>query len=148
MFGFSGVALQPQDITFERLMLDKQMEAKIQGYAGSANAIPAKSWVFADAESWRAFWAKYGMGKSPLVDFTKHQIAVVSLEAMPHPGYGVEISKIIYSPSEEQIVIHVTEWLPGTGGYTQNQGYPADFALFPQMTGSHKFEHTKKSRTP
>ncbi len=67
---------------------------------------------------------------------------------MPHPGYGVEIGKIAYSPSDKQIVIHATEWLPGTGFYPQVEVHPADIVLFPQMTGSPKFERTKKMRTP
>lgn len=144
--GNGGSSPQAQELSRRRLAVG-EAERQSRGEAKEDEAIQAQERVFNDAESWRDFWSSYGDVKVPEVDFASSRVAAVFLGARPSPGYGVEISKIIYHPGKRLTVIHVVELLPDPQmSYLALLVYPADIVVFPAKPGQVRFARKRRVR--
>jgi len=107
--------------------------------------ITAQRVVFIDNESWKMFWAKYGEGTVPQIDFADHMVVGVFLGIKPNPGYGVEITKIQKSGIE--ILIHVIEYIPNPKyDYPSVIAFPHHIVSFPRTEGEVVFTVEQKIR--
>lgn len=141
------ISPQAQEILFSHLKV-KEVERRAKGNVKEEDAIQAQERVFTDSESWRAFWSPYGDGEVPRVDFKTRHVAAVFLGAKPNPGYGVEISKIIYNPRKKLTVIRAVELLPDPEmSYLAVLVYPADIVVFPAKPGKVHFKRIQRVRT-
>lgn len=107
--------------------------------------IPAQNIIFFNDEEWKKFWAKYGSGIEPQINFERYIVVGIFLGGRPDPGYGVEISSVKKKGSE--IKIEFIEYLPNPSkGYIQIGVYPYDIVYFPKVEGKIVFLGTKKMR--
>jgi hypothetical protein len=135
---------QLRELVFSRLRVE-EAERQAKGNAKEEDVIQAQERVFRDAESWRAFWSPYKDRQVPEVDFKKRYVAAVFLGAKPSPGYGVEISKIVYDPREKLTVVNVVELLPDPEmAYLGVNVYPSDIVAFPAQPGEVVFKRTRR----
>jgi hypothetical protein len=140
-------SLQAQKISFSHLKVE-EVERQAKGEVKEEDAIQAQERIFADSESWRAFWSSYGVSEVPKVNFKIHHVAAVFLGAKPNSGYGVEINRITYTPRKNLTVIHVVELLPDPQmAYLAVIVYPSDIVLFPAKPGKAQFARTRRIRT-
>ncbi|MEM2951181.1 MAG: protease complex subunit PrcB family protein [Nitrososphaeria archaeon] len=107
--------------------------------------IPAQNIIFTNKEQWKEFWAKYGSGVEPEINFEKYIAVGVFLGEKPNPGYGVEIIDI--KKKGEEVKIEFIEYLPNPlKGYIQIIVYPYDIVYFPKTEGKIVFFESKKMR--
>lgn len=137
---------QLRELAFSRLRVE-EAERQAKGDVKEEDVIQAQERVFRDAESWRAFWSPYKDRRVPDVDFKMRHVAAVFLGAKPNPGYGVEISKIVYAPREKLTVVNVVELLPDPEmTYLGVNVYPSDIVAFPAQPGEVVFKRTRRVR--
>ncbi len=109
-----------------------------------AKEVPADKLVFTRQSDWTEFWAKYGAGAAPLVDFSQWQVVGVFLGERPNPGYGVDIAG--YATAGTTIEVQYTEWKPAPGMvYAQVIVHPYDIVAVP-AGGRVSFKATTKQR--
>ncbi len=110
-----------------------------------ANLIPAQRIISHNEEQWSDFWAKYGTGIEPQIDFEKYIVAGIFLGEKPNPGYGVEITKV--KKVNNKIEVKFTEYLPNPNlDYPSVLVYPYDIVYFPKAKGNIIFSGSQKVR--
>lgn len=110
-----------------------------------ANLIPAQRIIFHNEEQWNDFWAKYGSGIEPQIDFKNSIVTGIFLGEKPNPGYGVELANI--KKVNNKIKVEFIEYLPNPNlDYPQVLSYPHSMFYFPKVKGEFIFSGSKKVR--